>query len=63
MLFRSDVERLVRYHRDLRALLHNFVNFADLYSRDRLAVFQAGTLYLDSRSTELCIRVDGPNPR
>jgi hypothetical protein len=45
----------------LRALLHNFVNFADLYSRDRYAVFQAGTLYLDSRSTELCIRVDAPN--
>ena len=58
----SDVERLVRYHRDLRALLHNFVNFADFYSRDRSAVFQAGTLYLDSRSTELCLRVDGPNP-
>lgn len=58
----SDVERLVRYHRDLRALLHNFVNFADFYSRDRYAIFQAGTLYLDSRSTELCLRVDGPNP-
>lgn len=58
----TDVERLVRYHRDLRALLHNFVNFADFYSHDRYAVFQAGTLYLDSRSTELCIRVDGPNP-
>ena len=57
----SDVERLVRYHRDLRALLHNFVNFADFYSRDRDAVFQAGTLFLDSRSTELCIRVDAPN--
>jgi hypothetical protein len=58
----SDVERLVRYHRDLRALLHNFVNFADFYSRDRHAIFQAGTLFLDSRSTELCLRVDGPNP-
>ena len=58
----SDVERLVRYHRDLRALLHNFVNFADFYSHNRLAIFQAGTLYLDSRSTELCVRVDGPNP-
>jgi hypothetical protein len=42
--------------------LHNFVNFADFYSRDKWAVFQAGTLYLDSRSTELCIRVDGANP-
>ena len=58
----GDVERLVRYYRDLRALLHNFVNFADFYSRDRYAAFQAGTLFLDSRSTELCLRVDGVNP-
>jgi hypothetical protein len=58
----SDVERLVRLYRDLRTLLHNFVNFADFYSPERYAVFQAGTLFLDSRSTELCVRVDGPNP-
>ena len=58
----SDVERLARYHRDLRTLLHNFVNFADFYSRDRHAAFQAGTLFLDSRSTELCLRVDGVSP-
>jgi hypothetical protein len=58
----SDVERLTRYYRDLRTLLHNFVNFADFYSPDRIATFQAGTLYIDSRSTELCVRVDGPSP-
>ncbi|ACB76356.1 hypothetical protein [Opitutus terrae] len=58
----SDVERLARYYRDLRTLLHNFVNFGDFYSPERAAAFQAGTLYLDSRSTELCIRVDGANP-
>jgi hypothetical protein len=58
----DEVNRLTHFHRDMRALLHNFVNFADFYSRDRWAVFQAGTLYLDSRSTELCLRVDGPNP-
>jgi hypothetical protein len=58
----SDVERLARYHRDLRTLLHNFVNFADFYSPDRWAVFQAGTLFLDSRSTEFCIRVDAALP-
>jgi len=58
----SDVDRLVHYYRDLRALLHNFVNFADFYSPERWAVFQAGTLYLDSRSTELCVRVDAVNP-
>lgn len=58
----GDLERLVRYHRDLRALLHNFVNFADFYSPTRYAIFQAGTLYLDNRATELCIRVDGVSP-
>lgn len=56
----SAVDRLVRYHRDLRALLHNFVNFADFYSVATKAVFQAGTLYLDSRSCDLCVRVDNP---
>ena len=58
----AGVERLARFHRDLRSLLHNFVNFADFYSRDRWAVFQAGTLFLDSRSTEFCVRIDAPNP-
>ena len=58
----ANVEKLLRYTRDLRALLHNFVNFADFYSRDRWAAFQAGTLYLDSRSCELCIKVDSPQP-
>ena len=58
----SDVERLARYYRDLRTLLCNFVNFADFYSGDRFAAFQAGRLFLDSRSTELCIRVDGVSP-
>jgi hypothetical protein len=57
----SEVNRLTHYSRDMRALLHNFVNFADFFSRDKWAIFQAGTLYLDSRSTELCIRVDGAN--
>ncbi|MBM4040723.1 MAG: hypothetical protein FJ290_19640 [Planctomycetes bacterium] len=52
------VERLARYYRDLYQLLNNFVAFADFYSRQRKAVFQAGTLYLDGRSCELCVRVD-----
>ncbi len=32
----SAVDRLVRYHRDLRTLLHNFVNFADFYTLGKL---------------------------
>ena len=45
---------------DLHQLLENFVNFRDFYSRKRKALFQAGTLYLDARSCDLCIRVDDP---
>ncbi len=56
----DSVVRLVRYHRDLGRLLNNFVCFDDFYSPDRWATFQAGTLYLDSRSCELCIEVADP---
>lgn len=57
----ASVDRLVRLYRDLPRLLDNFVSFRDLYTPDRSAVFQAGTLYLDTRSFDLCIRVDDPN--
>lgn len=56
-----SLEKILRLSRDLRTILSNFVNFTDFYSPDRWATFQAGTLYLDSRSSEFCIRVDGPN--
>jgi hypothetical protein len=52
------LERLVRGHRDLYRLLENFVSFADFYGRKRKAVFQAGTLFIDGRSCELCVRVE-----
>lgn len=55
------VERLIRYHRDLYALLHNFVNFRDFYDQARRAVFQAGTLYIDGRTCDLCVRVADPS--
>ncbi len=58
----TSVETLLRFSRDLRALLNNFVNFFDFYSPDQLAIFQAGTLFLDSRSTEFCVQVAAPNP-
>ncbi len=54
----ASVERLVRYHRDLHTLLDNFVSFRDFYTRRAKAVFQAGTLYLDGRSCDLCVRVE-----
>jgi hypothetical protein len=54
----ASVERLVRYVRDLHRLARNFVNFQQFYQHDQPAIFQVGTLYLDQRCTELCLRVD-----
>jgi hypothetical protein len=56
----AAVGRLVRYHRDLYKLVNNFVSFRDFYGRKARAIFQAGTLYLDQRSCELCLRVSDP---
>lgn len=57
----QSVERLLRYRRDLHRLSHNFVSFSEFYSGKSKAVFQAGTLYLDGRSCELCIKVEDVN--
>ena len=54
----AGVERLARYHRDFAQLLNNFVAFRDFYSRQRPAIFQVGTLFLDGRSCDLCVRVE-----
>jgi hypothetical protein len=54
----AAVDRLVRYHRDLYKLVNNFVSFRDFYSRKDKAIFQAGVLYLDQRSCELCLTVE-----
>lgn len=53
----SDLDRLVRYVRDLDQLANNFVSFRDFYTRRDKAVFQAGTLYIDGRSCDLCLKV------
>ena len=52
------LHRLIHYHRDLASLCRNFVNFGDFYGRKNKAIFQAGTLYLDQRSCDLCLSVD-----
>ena len=51
------VDKMVRFYRDLYTLLKNFVTFHDFYSMKTKAIFQAGTLYIDQRSCDLCIRV------
>ena len=54
----AAVEKLIRLHRDLYTLCVNFVNFKNFYSRKVPAIFQAGRLYLDQRSCDLCLTVE-----
>ncbi|TVR12822.1 MAG: hypothetical protein EA401_08205 [Planctomycetota bacterium] len=57
----ADVDRLLRYRRDLARLLRNFVNFDEFYRLDRQALFQAGYLYLDQRRANLVLEIDNPD--
>jgi hypothetical protein len=56
----KDLAKLVHCHRDMALLLRNFINFDDFYQPGKAAIFQAGTLFLDGRSCDLCIRVSDP---
>lgn len=53
-----DLEKLVRLQRDFYTLLKNFVSFAQFYEQEAPAVFQSGALFLDTRSCNLCVRVE-----
>jgi hypothetical protein len=52
------VEKLLRYNRDLFGLVNNFVSFRNFYTGKDKAIFQVGTLYLDGRSCELCVKIE-----
>ncbi|MFY8189984.1 MAG: hypothetical protein ACOVK9_03385 [Bacteroidia bacterium] len=52
------VNQLVHYNRDLFTLLRNFVSFNDFYMPGKKAIFQAGTLFIDQRSCDLCLKVN-----
>lgn len=54
----TGLKRLVYYQRDLSKLCNNFVSFRDFYGRKQKAIFQAGTLFLDQRSCDLCLTVE-----
>ena len=54
----AAVEKLIRLNRDLYTLCVNFVSFKNFYSRKIPAIFQAGRLFLDQRSCDLCLTVE-----
>ncbi len=55
----DDVKKLMLYYRDFAKLLRNYVIFTDFYGRAQgtRGLFEAGRLYIDERSCDLCIRV------
>lgn len=55
----ANVDKMLHYHKNIFLFLRNFVTFSDFYSSDRTvkSIFQAGTLYIDQRSCDLCIKV------
>lgn len=55
----SQVDKLIHLYKNFFLFLRNFVTFSDFYSSDRSvrAIFQAGTLYIDQRSCDLCMKV------
>ena len=55
------VNQLAQYNRDLFTLLRNFVSFNDFYMPGKKAIFQSGTLYIDQRSIDLCMKVNDMN--
>ena len=53
----DQVDKLLHYYRDFYTLLTNFVTFSDFYNPEKKAIFQAGTLYIDERACDLCVKV------
>ncbi len=58
----EEVGKLVSLYRNFYRFLNNYVVLADFYDPEKKAIFQAGRLYIDQRSTDLCVKVAGPAP-
>ena len=52
-----ELKKLILIRRDFVKLLKNFVSFEDFYNPEKRAIFQAGTLFIDGRSCDLCFKV------
>jgi len=52
-----NLEKLVLYQRWLVEFVNNFVNFSALFTPDRRAQFEMGTLVMDGRRLELTVKV------
>lgn len=54
---KQTVDKLLHLTRDFMTLVDNYITFKDFYRKDRLAIFQAGTLVVDQRTCDFCVKV------
>lgn len=52
------VDKLLHLTRDYYQLLRNYITLTDFYDPEAKAIFQAGTLLIDQRTLDLCVRVN-----
>lgn len=52
-----ELKKMLLLRRDFVELLKNFVSFENFYNLEKKAIFQAGTLFIDGRSCDLCFKV------
>ena len=52
-----ELRKMLLLRRDFVELLKNFVSFEAFYTLGEKAIFQCGTLYIDGRACELCMKV------
>lgn len=53
----GQLEKLVLCHRWVIELVNNFVNFSSIYDRGRTAMLDIGSLVIDGRRLDFCIKV------
>ena len=58
----EEVDKVLHLQKNFYRFLNNYVVLADFYDPQHKAMFQAGRLYIDQRSSDLCVKVDGPSP-
>ena len=51
------VDKLLHLTRDYYTLLKNYVSFQDFYNVQEKAIFQCGTLVIDQRTCDFCVKV------
>ncbi len=54
----ADVSKALRLRKNFVQFLRNYVNMIELYNPDSSPIYRVGSLYIDSRTVQLCFEVE-----